>query len=337
MPSKLQARALWITKPHHSELKPAEVRPCGPNDITVKAIASGISHGTEMVLYRGQGPAGQKLTPITSEGSWTLPAKFGYQNVGRVLEAGANTVYKPGDLVFCRYPHQDYFTVDAVDPEFVSKLPEVDPVDAVLANLSDVSLSVLLDVPVRVGDVVVVFGAGVVGMFCLQFAKRIADKVIVVDPIAERREKALYFGASAAVAPEDAVATTSALSDGRLADVVYEASGYPPALQGAMACAGQEATIGVVGWYGDKEVPLKLAPEFHVRRLRIVSSTVMLAGSGLQPRWDLARKLAVAVDWLPKLQASELITHRIPFDQAPEAYRLIDEHPEQVLSVALIY
>jgi hypothetical protein len=87
MPNKLQARALWITKPHHSELKPAEVRPCGPNDITVKAIASGISHGTEMVLYRGQGPAGQKLTPITSEGSWTLPAKFGYQNVGRVIES----------------------------------------------------------------------------------------------------------------------------------------------------------------------------------------------------------------------------------------------------------
>ena len=333
----MQARGLWITRPRHAELRPAEVRPCGPDDITVKAIASGISHGTEMVLYRGQGPADQPLTPTTSEGSWTLPAKFGYQNVGRVIEAGKNTVYKPGDLVFCRYPHQDYFTVDAVDPEFVSKLPEVDPVDAVLANLADVSLSALLDIPVRVGDVVAVFGAGVVGLFCMRFARRIARTVIVVDPIPERRRKAVELGADQGVSPSEAVDAVMAASDGRGADVVYEASGHPSALQGAIDCAGQEATVGVPGWYGNKSVPLRLAPEFHLRRLRIVSTTVMEAGSGLQPRWDLARKLAVAVEWLPELRASEIISHRIPFDQGPEAYRLVDEHPEQALAVALVY
>jgi len=334
----VDARALWISAPRQSEIRPETVRDCGPDDITVKAIASGISHGTEMVMYRGDGPADQPLTPSTCEGSWALPAKFGYQNVGRVLEAGRNTAYQAGDLVFCRYPHQDHFTIDAVDPELVSPLPEVDPVEmAVLGNLADVSLSVLLDVPVRIGDVAVVFGLGVVGMFCAQFARQTAGKLVVVDPLESRRELALRWGADLAVAPEHAVEAAMEASEGRGADVVIEASGAPPALQSSFACAGQEASVAVVGWYGNKTVPLVLAPEFHIRRLRVVSSTVMLVGSGLQPRWDLARKLRVAVEALPRLHADEMITHRIPFEQGPEAYRLVDERPEEALAVALVY
>lgn len=334
----MQARALWITEKRHAELRPVEVPPCGEGEILVQAIVSGISHGTEMVLYRGEGPATQPLTPRTSEGSWTLPAKYGYQNVGRVLEAGKKTQYAVGDIVFCRYPHQDYYTIDALDPELVYKLPAFDPIEiGILGNLADVSLSTLLDVPVRLGDVVAVFGLGVVGMFCAQFARRTASKVIVIDPLESRRALALRFGADLAVDPQDAIEAVAEVSQGRGADVTIEASGAPPALQTAIMSTGTEGTVAVVGWYGNKQVPLVLAPEFHFRRLRLVSSTVMVVGSGLQPRWDVGRKLETALEFLPSLHPTEMITHRIPFEQAPDAYRLIDEHPDQTLAVALVY
>jgi threonine dehydrogenase-like Zn-dependent dehydrogenase len=74
-----------------------------------------------------------------------------------------------------------------------------------------------------------------------------------------------------------------------------------------------------------------------MRRLRMVSSQVNVIGSGLQPRWDVQRRMNLVFDLLPSLHPNELISHRIPFDYAPEAYRLIDQKPEEVLAVVLEY
>ena len=101
------------------------------------------------------------MTPSTCEGRWDLPVKYGYQSVGRVIDAGRSSGYGEGDLVFCRYPHQDVYTIDATDPELVYRIPEFDPPEiGVLGNNADVALTALLDVPVRLGDVVVVAGLG---------------------------------------------------------------------------------------------------------------------------------------------------------------------------------
>ena len=106
-----------------------------------------------MLLYRGLGPAGQAMTPSTCEGSWATPVKYGYQSVGRVIDSGSASGYAEGDLVFCRYPHQDVYTIDATDSELVFKIPEFDPPElGVLGNNADVALTALLDVPVRLGD-----------------------------------------------------------------------------------------------------------------------------------------------------------------------------------------
>jgi 2-desacetyl-2-hydroxyethyl bacteriochlorophyllide A dehydrogenase len=335
----LSAQAVWFTAPRCAELRRADVGPCDPDGIVVEAIASGISHGTEMLIFRGEGPADQKVTPSTCEGTsmGEFPIKYGYQNVGRVVEAGSDTTFKPGDLVFVRFPHQDLYTVK-VDPELVYRIPSYeDPEIAVFGNLLDVALNATLDVPVRLGDVVVVFGLGVVGMFCAQLARRTAGKLIVVDPIPARRSLALRFGADLAVSPLEAVDAVNDMSEGRGADIVFEASGATSALQTAIQSAAFEGTVVVVSWYGVKPVQLVLSPEFHMRRLRMVSSQVNVIGSGLQPRWDVQRRMNVVFDLLPSLHPKELITHRIPFDNAPEAYRLIDEEPESVLAVVLNY
>ncbi|UGS34284.1 zinc-binding dehydrogenase [Capillimicrobium parvum] len=334
----MDATALWIPRQGHAELRPDTAADPAPHEIRVRAIASGISTGTELVLYHGLGPAGQAMTPSTCEGRWDLPVKYGYQSVGRVIDAGRDSGYREGELVFCRYPHQDVYTIDATDPELVYRIPEFDPPEiGVLGNNADVALTALLDVPVRLGDVVVVVGLGIVGMFCALLARRTAGTLVVVDPFEYRRDIALRLGADVAVHPDDAAAAVAEASEGRGSDVSIEASGAASGLQLAIDVSGLEADVCVVGWYGAKQIPLVLAPQFYSQRLKLVSSSVLYAGSGLQPRWDLGRKLQAALDLLPSMHPEEMISHRIPFAQAPDAFTLLDEHLDQTLAVILTY
>jgi threonine dehydrogenase-like Zn-dependent dehydrogenase len=288
-----------------------------------------------MLVYRGQVPATHPVEPASVEGTYDFPIKYGYANVGRVVAAGSNAPYKEGDLVFVRFPHQDLYTVRS---ELAFRLPEYnDPAIGVFCALLDVSVNLMLDVPIRLGEVVAVFGQGVVGTFAAQLARRTAGKLIAVDPYPLRRQLAVKFGADAAIPPETALDAIMEASDGRGADVAIEASGAPEALQAAINATAFEGTIAVPAWYGTKSLSLTLGPKFHLGRQRIVSSQVNVVGSGLQPRWTLARRMQVVADVLPTLHPTAMITHRISFEQAPVGYQLIDQHPEQVLSLVFDY
>ena len=142
------------------------------------------------------------------------------------------------------------------NPGLLFRVPaNLDPAKAVFANLLDVAVTANQDVPVRIGDVVVVYGHGVVGGLCAQLAARNAGSIIVVDAYEKRREAALEWGATAAVAPQDAEATIMELSEGRGADVSFEASGAPAAVQTAINTAGQEGIVVVLSFFGGKTVP----------------------------------------------------------------------------------
>jgi threonine dehydrogenase-like Zn-dependent dehydrogenase len=334
------AQALWFAAPGVAELRDAEVRPPQANEITVDAVASLVSLGTELKIYRGLFPPDQEVRPRTVEGTFAFPIKYGYQVVGRVAEAGAESGFDVGDAVFVRHPHQSRFTVtvDWADPPLTFKLPEYDnPEIAVFANLLDVSLNALLDVPVRVGDVVAVFGHGAIGMFCAQLARRTAVAVVVVDPSPRRRELALDLGADFAVDPSDAPAAIEEASQGRGVDVAIEASGAPDALQQAIRSTGMEGTVLVVAYYGSKPVPLVLSPEFHLDRQRMVSSMTRAINPELRSRWDLSRRMHTSFRLLPELYHPELISHRIPFERAPEAYQLADDATDDVVGIVLDY
>jgi threonine dehydrogenase-like Zn-dependent dehydrogenase len=190
---------------------------------------------------------------------------------------------------------------------------------------------------VRIGDTVVVFGQGIVGTFAALFARKTAGRLIVVDPLADRRQRALANGADHAVAPEDALILINEVSDGRLADVTIEASSAPRALQSAIEVTGQEGTIAVISYYGTRKVELTLAPEFHFRRHRIVSSQVSSLGSGLQPRWDFGRRMDVVLELLVKLPVKEMVTHRFQLADAGDAYRFVDLHADETLGVLFKY
>lgn len=224
------------------------------------------------------------------------------------------------------------------NPDLIFKLPPgMDPDVAIFSNLADVAYNALLDVPVRIGDVVLVFGQGIVGTFTALFARKTAGRLIVVDPLADRRRRALALGADEAITPEDIPATVARLTNGRGVDIAYEASSAPPALQQAINATGQEGTICVISYYGTRPVTLTLAPEFHFRRHRIVSSQVSSMGSGLQPRWDFGRRMDVVLEEIQKLPLKEFVTHRFDLADVEEAYRFVDTRADETLGVVFRY
>jgi len=305
----------------------------------VEAIVSGISQGTETLMYRGEGPKDQAVTPRTCEGAsmGDFPLKYGYANVGRVTRAGSRSGYSEGELVFARFPHQDRFVVDP-DDEIFYRLPDYpDPEIAVFGNLLEVATNAFLDVPVRFGEVVVVYGLGVVGLFCAQLAARNAGLVIGVDRLESRRQKARDFGVPATASPEDAAELIARLTSGRGADISIEVSGAPPALQAAIDSTAFEGKVVVISWYGEKTVPLVLSPNFHMKRMSMISSQVNVIGSPLKARWTPRRRMDLVWELLPTLHPQEMITHRFPLADAQSAFDIFDDRAADPLAVVLTY
>lgn len=333
------ARALWIIDKRSAELRD-ETLPAtlGPMDVLVRAECSLVSAGSEMNVYRGETSSAPEVVLPLMGGTLPFPVKYGYQVVGTVIEAGSASGHAVGERVFVRHPHQDLFAVDASSPTVLYAIPAgVEAERVAFVGLCRVALNCRLDAPVRVGDCVAVSGLGVIGSLCAHLARRTAHTLVAIDPLPQRRELAAWLHADATVAPEDAIAAIAELTNGRGVDVFIEASGAPPALQTGLDCTATEGTIVVPAWYGTRPVSLTLTPAFHFRRLRVISSFVGMIGSGLQPRWSWERQIGAALAELEDVPVASLITHRVPFAEAPRAYSLIDERPVETLGVLLDY
>ncbi len=334
----LEARALWFTAPHTAEFRPERVPPPGPGEVRVKTAASAISHGTEMLVYRGEVPTDLPLDLPTLAGSFSFPIKYGYASAGHVLDAGAGVEHlSPGDLVFVHHPHQDAFVVPSDLPV---RLPDgLDPtLGLFLANL-ETALNVVHDAPLRLGETALVFGQGVVGLLVTQLLKLAgAGRVLAVDPIEKRRSLALEVGADEAFEPaEDLRERILERTAGRGADLAVEVSSSGAALQAAVDAVAAEGTVVAASWYGTKPVTLSLGGHFHRGRVRLRSSQVGRINPELGPRWDPARRMEAVLDLLPRLRLKELVSHRVPLEKAPGTYRLLDERPEEAVQVVLIH
>jgi len=312
------------------------VPPPGPGEVRVRSVVSAISHGTEILVYRGEVPEGTALDLPTFAGDFSFPIKHGYATVGRVLDSGAGHL-SPGDLLFVHHPHQEVFTVAADLP--VRLTNGTDPTTGVFFANLETALNVVHDTPLRLGETALVFGQGVVGLLITQLLKRAgASQVLIVDPIENRRKLALGVGADAAFEPgEDLRERILEATARRGADVAIEASSSGAALQAAVDAVAAEGAVVVASWYGTKPVTLSLGGHFHRGRVRVRSSQVGRINPELGARWDRDRRTAAVLDLLPRLRLKELISHRIPLEDAPRAYRLVDEDPGETVQVVLTH
>src|SRR5215203_7193570 len=251
---ELKANALWFTALRTATLRTETVPPPGPGEVRVETIASGVSAGTELLVYRGEVPQDLRLDLPTFAGSYKFPIKYGYAAAGRILDTDSDVEHlSAGDLVFVHHPHQEVFVVPARMPV---RLPDdLDPLLGVFSANLETALNVVHDTPVRLGETALVFGQGVVGLLVALLLKRAgAERVLVVDTLEERRRLALAAGADGAFAPGGLNDHVMEITDGRGADVAVETSGSGAALQSAIDAVVAEGTVVVASWYGTKPV-----------------------------------------------------------------------------------
>jgi 2-desacetyl-2-hydroxyethyl bacteriochlorophyllide A dehydrogenase len=334
----LEARGLWFTAPRRVELRTETVSPPSPGEVRVQAVASGISHGTEMLVYRGEVPPDTPLDLPTLAGSYGFPIKYGYAAVGRILDVGSGVgALAPGDAVFVHHPHQSVFNVPA---GMIVRLPDgLDPAAGLFAANLETALNVVHDTPLRLGETALVFGQGVVGLLVARLLKLAgAGRVLAVEPVEKRRTLSREMGMDETFEPDEGVVERIlAATAGRGADVAVEVSGTPGALRSAVEAVADEGTVVVASWYGTKPVALDLGGRFHRGRLRLRSSQVGRVPPDLAPRWDRARRMQTVLDLLPRLSPERLVSHRFPFEKAPAAYRLVDERAGETVQVIFEY
>jgi 2-desacetyl-2-hydroxyethyl bacteriochlorophyllide A dehydrogenase len=307
------ARALWVTAPGRVELRKQELSP-GERDLVIETLYSGISRGTEALVFRGGVPPSEfeRMRCPMQGGEFPFPVKYGYAAVGRVVAGEAHL----GQGVFALHPHQDRFA--APSSTVVPLPPGLPPGRAVLAANMETALNVVWDGGAAPGDHIAVVGAGTVGALAGWLCARIpGTEVTLVDVNPARAALAATLGCRFG-GPGAARGAC---------DLVIHASASGEGLATALALAGREAAVVEASWYGDRPVTVELGGAFHSRRLRIVASQVGAVPESRRARWPNRRRLAKALELLADPALDALISGETDFAELPERYGAILADP----------
>jgi 2-desacetyl-2-hydroxyethyl bacteriochlorophyllide A dehydrogenase len=320
-----ETRAFWVATPGRGEIRDEVLPAPADGQVVVRALYSGISRGTEALVFAGHVPRSEwvRMRAPFQAGEFPAPVKYGYSSVGRI-EHGPRELQDRA--VFVLHPHQTRYVVPA---QAVYVLPDgVPPARAVLAANLETAINGVWDARPHVGDRVAVIGAGTVGCLSAWLAARITGcEVELVDINPRRSTVARALGVR--FAEPDAAAQD--------ADVVIHASGSPAGLELALQVAGFEATIVEMSWFGDQTVALSLGREFHAKRLTIVSSQVGSVPASQRARWDSRRRMQLALTLLSDALLDTLITGENDFETLPKVMADLTASPGDALCQRVRY
>ncbi len=302
----LGARAFWLRSPGHGEIRPVTVPRPAVGDVLVRTLYSGVSRGTETLVFRGGVPASQHgaMRAPFQEGDFPGPVKYGYLNVG-VVEEGPPALL--GRTVFCLYPHQTRYVVPA---SAVTPVPDaVPPARAVLAGTVETAVNALWDAAPLVGDRIAVVGAGMVGCCVAAVLARFPGaRLQLVDTDPRRSAVADALGVDFAL-PADAAGQC---------DLVVHASATSDGLARSLELLAPEATVVELSWYGDRPVSVPLGEFFHSRRLVVRGSQVGAVSPARRGRRSFADRLALALELLADPAFDALLTGECDFEELPQ-------------------
>ncbi len=349
--------------------------PLGPRDVRIRSEFAAPKHGTELLLYRGMERIlrtryddewGCLLPRSDTQVRHRFPRRLGNMAVGVVVEAGeAVTRFQPGDRVFGHLPIRETHTVDE---RRVFRMPPGLSDEAAVCLDPAVMALALRDATIRLGDRVAIFGLGAIGLMAVQLARQAgAYQVIAIEPIETRRELGLRYGADVAIAPDADTGLavrelTRGLPGTRLerpvrhreyvlggyrneatqwsnlgVDVAIEVSGSTRALHDAIRATRFGGTVCVLSYYSGEALGLYLGEEFHHNRLQLISCRTESLPLRDAPGWSLERMVRTALDWLAsgRLRVDGMVHPIVPFDQADEAYRMIDQQPDSAIKLGV--
>jgi len=319
------ALAFWLREPGYGEIRPVTLPDRGPGDVGVRTLRSGVSRGTETLVFRGGVPASQYATMRApfQEGDFPGPLKYGYLNVGQV-EQGPRALR--GRTVFCLYPHQTAYIVPAGS---VVVVPEaVPPSRAVLAGTVETAVNALWDAAPLIGDRITVVGAGMVGCCVARLLARFPGVhvcLVDVDPRKAHVAAALDVDFSL---PTDAI-------DGR--DVVFHTSATSAGLQLSLDLLTTEGTVIDLSWYGDTEVTLSLGGAFHSGRLAIRASQVGMVAPARRSSRTFTDRMAISLDLLRDPAFDALISGESRFDELPDVMARLSSRDLPALCHTITY
>jgi 2-desacetyl-2-hydroxyethyl bacteriochlorophyllide A dehydrogenase len=316
------------------------IPPLKSGEVLVKALYSAISPGTEMLFFRGLAPKGMAVDQTISalSGDLQYPLKYGYSMVGRVVEVGRDVQDHWLDkVVFAFHPHESYFK--STPDELIPLPADIPPEAGVFLPNMETAVNFLMDGSPVVGERVAVFGQGIVGLLTAGLIVQYPlESVITLDCYPLRRRASLNQGVDACFDPgsSNIVEAVKALL-GSGADLVYELSGDPGALDQAIAITSAEGRVVIGSWYGAKRADLDLGGHFHRSGIKLMSSQVSTIAPQFYGRWDKPRRRQVAWAMIQQLGPERFITHRFIFADAAEAYTLLDQKPGETIQLVLTY
>ena len=310
------------------------------SQVLIKTQLSAISPGTESLIYRGEFPEGESIDASIPGLSSTLayPLKYGYSAVGQVIAIGeeVDSNWK-NRYVMAFHPHESHFIAD---PNMLLPLPDdITLEDAVFLPNMETAVNFVMDGKPLIGENVVVFGQGIVGLLTTSLLATLPlSNLVTLDYHSLRREASRKVGALVSLSPEEADLKKSLdehLPNG--ADLTYEISGSPAALDQAILATGFAGRIVIGSWYGSKRTSVDLGGRFHRSRIQLISSQVSSIAPEFGARWTKKRRYDVAWEMIRQLKPSHLITHRFSIKEALSAYQLLDQNPAGVIQIVFTY
>jgi NADPH:quinone reductase-like Zn-dependent oxidoreductase len=294
----VSGQALWTVAPGRAELRPADPGPPEPGQVRVRALVSGISRGTESLIFHGRVPASEwdRMRCPFQEGDFPFPVKYGYAMVGALDD---------GRRVLALYPHQSDFNLDEAA---LIPVPDTIPAErAVLAPQMETALNGNWDAGTGAGEQVAVIGGGVIGLLTAYVAARLGAEVTLVDVNPARRATAEALGIAFAL-PQDAPTART---------LVFHTSGTGEGLQLALSLCAFEATVIELSWFGDKRIDIGLGGAFHSQRLTLKASQVGAVARTHRDNYDFRRRLTEALSMCDDPRLDALVAKTTPLADMP--------------------
>lgn len=339
-PQSTTAHQLWFAAPHEVEIRQVVLDAPVADQILVKTLYSAVSAGTEMLVYRGQIPEQMALDASldTLQSQASYPLQYGYACVGEVSACGPDADPQwINKRVFSFQPHASHFLAKS---DQLIVIPDDIAADAAvfLANM-ETAVSLVQDGAPMLGEQVVVLGQGIVGLLLSGIlAQYPLTSLVTLDSYERRRAMSLTLGATASFDPRAGMGDLHrTLSWPKGADLIYEVSGVPEALNGAISLSGFDSRVVIGSWYGNKAAVIALGGDAHRNRLKISTSQVSSLAPNLSARWDKARRFGVAWQMIRQLCPQQLITHRYSLNDARLLYQGLDKNPDLVLQAVFEY
>lgn len=342
-------REVVAVAPKRLVFREYEEAPLKSNQVRIRSQFSAEKHGTTLAIYRGVSPLNKKrfssdvgLFLEKEGGGISFPINLGNMTVGVVTEIGREvTRFKISDRVYGYLPMREAHTVteEKVNPA----PPDLNDQEIVCIDPATVALMAVREGNVKIGEKVAVFGLGAIGLMCVQMAKLSGSVFVVcVEPIEKRRKLAENYGSDIFIDPRvgDPGLEIRKVTEGKGVDISIETSGSYSALHQAIRGTRYGGTIVPVSWYHGEAEGLNLGEEWHFNR------HIMVSGARVEsepyrdyPRWNRKRIYETVIKLLQqrKLTVKGMLSPIVKFEDVIEAYRMIDENPEETIKLGVKY